>query len=198
MTFEPDAADSTRPDFRQLREMLAELRSAADDFEFGILDRSKPDGKRWSLTAEQLMERAKAATRAEKSGGGGTPSYGRDGSRNGPTPAQAMTVSEERRQWNEWNLDVQVAVTYLRRAVDLLAAATPAQQHPDRPELGCRVCSRPGKPEPIYRAERCQWCYRFWLDWKVDVPEPILKLRREGKPVTENAIRLVLDEVLAG
>jgi hypothetical protein len=198
LRLQAEGSVTVQPDAQQLRGLIAELRSLADDFELGILDRSKPDGKRWSLTAEQLMGRAKAAARAEKSGGGGTPSYGADGSRNGPTPAQAMTVSEERKAWDEWLMDVQVAMTYLRRAIVVLDKATPAQQHPDRPEFGCRVCSRPGKPELIYRAERCQWCYRFWLDWKVDVPEPILKLRREGKPVTENAIRLVLDELLAG
>lgn len=187
-----------QPDAQQLRGLIAEMRALADDFELGILDRSRPDGKRWSLTAEQLMARAKAAARAEKSGGGGTPSYGADGSRNGPTPAQAMTVSEERKAWDEWLMDVQVAMTYLRRAVVVLDKATPAQQHPDRPEFGCRVCSRPGKPELIYRSDRCRWCYDFWILWKVDAPAAILKLRREGKRITENLIRRELDEELVG
>jgi hypothetical protein len=143
------------------------------------------------------MERAKVATRAEKSGGGGTPSYGADGSRNGPTPAQAMAVSEERKAWDEWLMDIQVAMTYLRHAIVVQAKATPAQQHPDMPEFGCRVCSRPGKPEPIYRSERCR-CQDFWILWKVDAPEPLIKLRREGKRITENVIRNVLDEERAG
>jgi hypothetical protein len=183
-----------QPDARQLHEVFAEIRALTEDFERGILDRSRPDGKRWSLTAEQLMARAKTATKTERAGGSATPNYGADGSRNGPTPAQALTVSQERRTWDDFLLDVQTGLAYLRRANDKLAAATPAQQHPDRPEFGCRVCSRPGKPEPVYRAERCRWCYDFWLLWKADVPALILKLRREGKRITEQVIRMELDE----
>ena len=119
-----------------------------------------------------------------------------------PTQTQAFARVEDNDEdlnhWREFLMDLQVGLTYFRRLPTTLAKATPAQQHPDRPEFGCRVCSRPGKPEPIYRAERCRWCYDFWLLWRADVPEPILKLRREGKRITEQAIRLELDEELAG
>lgn len=186
------------PDAHQLRNLLDEIRAIVDDFERGILDRSKPDGRRWSLTAEQLMARAKASPRGVTGGASGrTPRYASDGSRPGSTPALALSVSEERKVWDEWLIDVQVALTYLRHAIDIQAKATPAQQHPDRLEVGCRVCSRPGKPEPIYRAERCEWCYRFWLLWKADVPEAILRRRRQGQSITEQMIRAELDEAMS-
>lgn len=197
MTFRPDARGSGRADERHLAQVMAEMRALADDFEFGILDRSRSDGKRWSVTAVQLMAMAKSPMRSTGGGGSG-PHYAADGSRPGPTPGQALVPSEDRRRWDEWLTDVQTGLAHLRRANDILARATPAQQHPDHPEEGCRVCSRPGKPEPIYRAERCRWCYDFWILWKVDPPHSLLKLRRQGGRITENVIRKVLDEELAG
>jgi hypothetical protein len=197
LTFDPRAGNSRKPDERQLEQVLAEIRALADDFELGIIDRARPDGKRWSITAAQLMAKAKAPTPSNGTGGG-TVHYAADGSRPGPTPARALMVSEERKAWDSWLTEVWTGVLALRRANDILAKATPEHQRPDRPDLdACRICSRPGKPEPIYRAERCRWCYDFWLDWKLDVPEPILKLRRHGKRITENDIRTVIEEELA-
>lgn len=192
-----------RPDERQLRELLAELDSIRADIELGILDRSKPDGKRWSLSAFDLMARARLRTRdgfppSTSGGSGGTKKGGDYGGGVVPSLALAGDTNEDRQHWDRLLLRLQLMLTNGRHAVQELAAATPAQRHPDRPEFGCRVCSRPGKPEPIYRAERCEWCYRFWLLWKADAPPAILKLRREGKRITEQAIRLELDEEMAG
>lgn len=189
-----------RPDEHQLREAIAEVRNICDDLELGVLDRSKPDGKRWSLTAFDLYKRARVRSRNKLP----APDRGRRavGGHGDPTATQAAARVEDNDEdlklWRALLMDFEVARTYLRRLPVYLAKATPAQQHPDRPEFGCRVCSRPGKPEPIYRAERCEWCYRFWLLWKADVPQAILKLRREGKRITEQAIRLELDEELVG
>ncbi len=179
----------------ELRDTIAEARGILDDMELGILDRSRPDGKRWSLSAYDLFNRARVRSRDKLP----QPDRGRRalGGHGDPTASEAGTRVEDNdpdlRHWHALQLELRVAMGYLRRLAPILAAATPAQQHPDRPEFGCRVCSKPGKPEPIYRAERCQWCYRFWLDWKVDAPEPILKLRREQKPITINLIRQALD-----
>ena len=189
-----------RPDEHQLRDAITEVRGILDDLELGILDRSKPDGKRWSLTAFDLLARARVRSRDKLP----VPDRGRRslGGHGDPTATQAAARVEDNDEdlhhWREFLMDLQVGLTYFRRLPTTLAKATPAQQHPDRPEFGCRVCSRPGKPEPIYRAERCRWCYDFWLLWKADVPAAILKLRREGKRITEQLIRLELDEELAG
>lgn len=201
MTFEPTAGNSTRPDRRQLEELVAELRWLADVFELGLAD---DEGKRWSYTMFDLMARAQVAKRdgfpmSRDGSGGGRGGFAPDGSRPGPVPGMATAAEDEDRQrW--WSLltDLQVMVTYGRHACTVLAKATPAQRHPDRPEFGCRICSRPGKPEPIYASERCRWCWDFWRLWKVDAPVPILKLRREGKRITENVIRAELAEEMAG
>jgi hypothetical protein len=197
VTFRPDAGNSTRPDERQLEQLLDGIDEAVLDLRLGILDRSRPDGKRWSLSAEQLLSRARARPRetvtVDKAGGG------RTSGPPDPTMTQAITVdSAEMKALKELLEGVHTATHALGQAVKALDKATPEQQRPDRPELGCRVCSRPGKPEPIYRAERCRWCYDFWLLWKVDAPDSLLKLRREGKRITENLIRKVVDEELVG
>lgn len=182
-----------------LRDRIAELRATADFLELGLVDHGRPDGKRWSVTAFDLLERARVRSRDKlvrdrggRRGAGGPPD---------PTGSEAAERVEDNDEdlvrWRELLMDLDVAVTYLRRLPKVLADATPAQQHPDRLEVGCRVCSRPGKPEPIYRSERCQWCYRFWLDWKVDVPPAILKKRREGRTVTEQMIRAELEEAMS-
>ena len=153
-----------RPDERQLRELLSELDSIRADIELGILDRSKPDGKRWSLSAFDLMARARLRTRdgfpaSNGGGGGGASKKGGDyGGGVVPSLALAGDTNTDRQHWDRLLLRLQLMLTTGRHAVQELAAATPAQRHPDRPEFGCRVCSRPGKPEPIYRAERCRWC----------------------------------------
>ncbi len=189
-----------RPDETQLRNAIDEMRGVLDDLELGILDRSKPGGKRWSLTVYELLARARVRSKDKLPG----PERGRGaiGGHGDPTCSEAASRVEDHdedlRHWHELLTDLEVARTYLRRLPAHLRAATPAQQHPDRPNLECcRVCSRKGDEPAIYRAERCQWCYRFWLDWKVDAPEPILKLRREGKPVSENAIRAAIEETEA-
>lgn len=190
-----------RPDERQLDELLCEIESVVDRLRHGSVDPNR-DGKRWSLTAFQLLARARMKTRdgfpsSTGNGGGGASKKGGDyGGGVVPSLALAGDTNEDRRHWDNLLLDLQVAMTYLRRLPAHIEKATPAHQHPDRPEDGCRICSRPGKPEPIYRAERCEWCYRFWLLWRADAPEPILKLRREGKRITEQAIRLELEEMV--
>jgi hypothetical protein len=198
VTFRPDAANSTRPDEHQLALLLDGVDELVVDLRMGILDRSRPDGKRWSLTAEQLLSRARAHPRE-------TVTTDRDAGVRGsgppdPTMRQATTVdSAEMVALKELLAGVHTATHALGQAVKALDKATPEQQRPDRPDLNCcRVCSRPGKPEPIYASERCQWCWRFWRLWGVDVPGSILKLRREGRPISENVIRKVLDEELAG
>lgn len=193
-----------RPDERQLRELLAELDSIRADIELGILDRSKPDGKRWSLTAFDLMARARMRNRdgfppSNGDGSGRATKKGGDyGGGTVPSLALAGDTDVDRQHWDRLLVRLQLMLVNGRHAVRELAEATPAQRHPDRPEFGCRICSRPGKPEPIYRAERCRWCYDFWLMWKVDVPDAILKLRREGRRITEQAIRAELDEEMVG
>ena len=186
-----------RPDRAQFLGLLESLQADIDDLRGGILDRSRANGKRWSLTAEQLFDRAMARPRETVvQAGGGRPS----GSHSAPTESAAITVdSAEMVALREFVTHVRTALLCLDDAAKVLDRSTPDNQRPDRPNLDCcRVCSRPNDEPPIYRAERCQWCYRFWLDWKVDAPEPILKLRRQGKPISENAIRQVLDEALAG
>lgn len=203
MTFRPDARDSTRPDERQLADLLGGIVELVDDLRLGILDRSRPNGKRWSLTAEQLLSRARSRPRETVTvdkAGGGRPSGPPD-----PTMSQAITVdSLEMRMLKQLLAGVHAATQDLGQAVKALDEATPEQQRPDRPALDCcRVCTRPGvEPEPVYRSDRCRWCYEFWLRWShdgvsVDPPESILKLRRQGKRITENLIRKVLDEELA-
>lgn len=192
-----------RPDERQLDELLCEVESVVDRLRHGSADPNR-DGKRWSLTAFQLLARARLRTRdgfPASNGGRGSGASKKGGDYGGgvvPSLALAPDTNEDRKHWDNLLLDLQVAMTYLRRLPAHIEKATPAHQHPDRAEDGCRVCSRPGKPEPIYRAERCEWCYRFWLLWKADAPPAILKLRREGKRITEQAIRLELNEELAG
>ncbi len=179
--------------------MLAELESIADRLRHGIPDPSKPS-RRWSLTAFSLFAAARVRSRDKlpqvESGRGGSghgdPTYGDAKARVDDKDADLMA-------WHDLRMDVQTMLTYGRHAVELLDKATPAQQRPDRPNLDCcRVCSRPNDEPAIYRSERCRWCWDFWILWKVDVPESILKLRRQGKRITENIIRTVLDEELAG
>lgn len=186
-----------RPDERQLVSLLDGVDELLLDLRMGILDRSRPNGKRWSLTAEQLLSRAAARPRETvvvEHAGGGRPSGPPD-----PTMSQAITVdSLEMRSLTKLLEGVHAATKHLGYAVKALDEATPEQQRPDRPDLNCcRVCSRPGKPEAVYASERCQWCWRFWRLWGVDVPDPILKLRREGRQISENAIRMVLEEEMA-
>ena len=204
MTFRPDAGNSTHPDRGQVEGMIAELRSIADAMELGLLDPERK--RRWSLTAFDLLSRA-AIRRRHKVGE--RPGTQRRGGEEGglwysdPAGSEATSLvggdshDPDLKAWKDWLQDVEVMLTYGRHALTLQDKATPDQQRPDKLEPCCRVCSRPKKPEPIYRAERCQWCYRFWLDWKVDAPEPILKLRRVGKVVTENAIRAAIEEIEA-
>lgn len=196
-----------RPDERQLRDAIDEARAILDDMELGVLDRSRPDGRRWSLSAFELRERASIRTRdgfppANGGGSGGQTKKGGDYG-GGVVPALALAPgegrSEDRQHWDRFLLDLQCGLVYLRRTIDDLVKATPAQRHPDRPNLTCcRVCSRPNDEPVIYRSERCRWCWEFWRLWGVDAPEPILKLRREGRRITENIIRAELAEELAG
>lgn len=190
--------DWTRPDRHQFGGLFDALQSDLDDLRHGILDRSRSDGKRWSLTAEQLFDRAIARPRETvTTSGGGRPA----GSHSSPTESAATTKdSEEVVRLRELVTHVRTALLCLDDAVKTLDRATPDQQRPDRPDLNaCRVCSRPGKPEPVYRAERCRWCYDFWILWKVDTPPAILKMRREGKRISEQAIRTELDwEAMVG
>lgn len=188
------------PTHGQLTEMLDELRGAIDDLRLGILDRSKPNGRRWSLTVFELLDRARVRRRdklvpAERPR---ARAYG------DPTVGDAIErVTDEDpdlRAWRSLLIDLQTMLTYGRHAVGTLATATPAQQRPDRIEVGCRVCSRPGKPEPVYRSERCRWCYDFWRQWScdgvsVDVPPAILRARREGKRITYAMIEAELNDV---
>ncbi len=191
---EPQSFGTGRSVDFPVESMLAELESIADRLRHGIPDPNKPH-RRWSLTAFSLFANARIRSRDKlpqvASGRGGSghgdPTYG-------DVKARVDDKDPDLRAWHDLHTDVQLMLTYGRHAVELLDRATPAQQRPDRIEPCCRVCSRPEKPEPIYRAERCQWCYRFWLDWKVDAPERILKLRRQGKPVSENAIRAAIEE----
>lgn len=180
----------------ELRDAIAEARGILDDMELGILDRSRPDGKRWSLSAYDLFNRARVRSRDKLP----QPDRGRRaiGVHGDPTASEAGTRVEDNdedlKHWHALQLELRVAMGYLRRVTPILAEATPAQQHPDRIEVGCRICSRPGKPEPVYRgtasaSERCRWCYDFWTQWGVDAPAAILKLRRDGKRITEQLIR---------
>jgi hypothetical protein len=188
----------TLPDRVQLAGLIAELRSILDDLEEGIVDRSRPDGRRWSVTAYQLI----ALARAKKPDGFPPPSSGEGGGSTGgshgggPVPMLVMANlnDADRKAAEDLVLNVQIMASYGRHAVKVIDKATPENQRPDRPMLDCcRICSRPGKPEPIYRSERCQWCYRFWLEWKVDVPPSILKLRREGRAIYDRDIRDAVD-----
>jgi hypothetical protein len=213
-------APAYRPDDRQLAEIFAEMRSAIGDLERGIEDRANATGRRWSLTASHVIDQGQGTQRdgfprtgarppppapnrppnPDPEADGGHTAYG-------DTVGGIATASDtpEVRRSRELVSAIRAARDALRAAVAVLVAATPAQQHPRIPDLdSCRVCSRAGHPVPIYHgsrgaetSERCEWCYRFWLLWGTDVPPAILKLRHQGKRVTENAIRAELGE-LAG
>lgn len=188
-----------RPDETQLRNAIDEMRGVLDDLELGILDRSKPDGKRWSLTVYELLARARVRSRdklpAASAGRGAIGGHG-DPTCSAAT-ARVDDNDEDLRHWIELLTDLEVARTYLRRLPGYLRQATPAQQHPDRPRLDvCRVCG--DTEEPVYRSERCRWDYDRWLEFGVDVPERITRWRRQGKRITEAMIRAELGEELAG
>ncbi len=187
-----------RPDRVQFLALLDALASDVEDLRHGLPDRARDNGKRWSLTAEQLFDRAMARPRETVPASDGRRPVG---SHSAPTETAAVTFdSAEMVALRQLVTHIRSALGYLDDAAKVLDRATPENQRPDRPVLDCcRVCSRPGKPEPIYRSERCRWCYDFWLMWRNDVPEPILKMRREGRRISESDIRTELDiELLAG
>lgn len=189
-----------RPDERQLDDLLCEIESVVDRLRHGSADPAR-GGKRWSLTAFQLLARARVKTRdgfpASNGGGGGASKKGGDyGGGVVPSLALAGDTNEDRKHWDNLLLDLQVAMTYLRRLPAHIEQATPAQQHPDRLVEACRVCGDPD--EPIYRSERCRWDYDRWLEFGVDMPERIVRWRRQGKRITSTMIRAELDEEMAG
>lgn len=210
-------APAFRPDERQLAEIFRELRSGIDDLEKGIEDRANQNGRRWSLTAGQVVAEGRGSQRdgfprtgdAKKPLPRGNRPPDPDPEADGGHTAYGDTVggiatardAPEVVRAHDLLRSIELMRSAKNAAVQVLVDATPAQQHPDRPDLdSCRVCSRAGHPVPVYRTsgadERCEWCLRFWLLWQVDVPADILKLRHQGKRVTENAIRAALGELV--
>ncbi len=185
-----------RPADFPVESMLAELELIADRLRHGIPDPAKPS-HRWSLTAFSLFAAARIRSKDKlppvESGRGGSgvgdPTYG---------DAKALVEDKDAdlRAWQDLRVDVELMLTYGRHAVGILDEATPAQQRPDKPEPGCRVCSRPGKPETVHASDRCRWCWDFWRFWGLDATETILKLRRAGKTITQNVVREHMGEEL--
>ncbi len=180
---------------RELGNVLAEMHEHLDDAEHGLLDRSErvaANRKRWSLSALDLLRRARVKTqdglpRGNGIGGGGSPRYAADGSRPGPTPGMA-TNGDQDVMLDHWRVvwrELTNARASLRKVVVALAEATPA---PPKPQDGCRVCGA----EEVYAGERCRWDYDFWLRWKIDTPTEIVEAHARGERITENKIRVVL------
>jgi hypothetical protein len=193
---------------RLLDELLAELRGILTSVEQGVAD---ANGRRWSLTAGQLLTKARQRTRDKEPAPDRTRSSAGLGYTN-PTQGAGLEYSDpdpDLKAWRSLHTHLTDMHAAGSAAIVTLADATPPQAHPDRVEFGCRICSRPNHPEPaqravpIFRAERCHWCYDFWLRWSangvsVEVPLSILKLRWQDKTVTERDVRRALDEVLTG
>lgn len=199
---EPQSFGQGRPVDWPVESMLAELESLADRLRHGIPDPAKP-ARRWSLTAFSLYAAARVRSRDKLPG----PERGRGaiGGHGDPTCSEASARVEDNdadlKHWHDLRADVEVMLTYGRHAVGLLDKATPAQQHPDRPETGkCRVCGEGpiyrGKPADI--SERCRWCYDRWIEWGVDMPERIVRWHKQGKTITPAMIRAELGEQVAG
>ena len=59
---------------------------------------------------------------------------------------------------------------------------------PDIGERSCRVHARIGIFELAVRSDRCDWCHRFWLSEKVDVPDDLLRAKQDGKRISQRMI----------
>ncbi len=197
MTETAHFGDSRSSEERQLEEIVAQLRAIVEDFRLGIAD---ADGRRWSLTAGQLLGRARQRSRdknppPEANRGGGL-------GHGDPTGGGGLAYSEKDEDLDHWRrflAHLEAMREAGRQAVAEQAAATPANQHPRPIEPGhCRVCG----DQPIYRgksdgsSERCQWCYRHWIEYGVDMPRRIVAWRKQGKAITPAMIRAELGELV--
>ncbi len=168
---------------RHVVDLLDELEAAVADLKLGVLDRSDPKPERWTkrgLSAVGLLRRTRVRTTDGFRASSG-PNAGSHTS--GPAdPVGNAVVRGDRDElldlWRQVIRGADTALVALHGSVGALARATPAD--PTNPPPLCRVCGQ----APVHRAERCDWCYRWWLVHGSDVPEVILAARRDGRRIT--------------
>jgi len=179
---------------RQLDDVVDKLHGMVEDFRHGIADAT---GRRWSLTATQLLERARQRSRDKNP----PPERIRCGGlgHGDPVAGQGLAFSdkdEDLEHWRRFFAHLTSMAEAGRMAIREQAAATPLQQHPPKIEPNhCRVCG----DQPIYRgkadlaSERCEWCWRHWCLYGVDMPRRIVAWRKQGKRITDAMIKAEID-----
>jgi len=190
---------ATLTDF-QLRELMGELRAAMDELEFGpTLDGSTLRGP----NLEELLRRM-AAARSDgfkrRSMGGGEAQTIRD--ENGdPMPPVSDPTGEVAANEVKVLDPIRVkgvlvfsnllgALGQFRVARGALIEAFKGQAGDGDP--GCKCHGSIGRFEEVHRAERCRWCYDFWLTEGVDPPAELLKARAAGKRISDAMVREAL------
>lgn len=194
--------DTRSSEERRLSDLIAQLRSVLDDVELGILDRSTPGGRRWSLTAAQLLAKARQRSRDKVA----VPDRGSRAGKGMGDPVGSRVAHLDDRDpdlvaWRSLHMSLQGMATIGALAVAALAKATPEAQHPAHIKPGrCRVCGDVpiyrGKPEDA--SERCRWCYDHWCEYGEDMPRRITAWRKQGKAITPAMIRSELGMELVG
>lgn len=194
--FQPDSPNIRRPTEQQLQDLIDEARNALDILENG----HHPDAENAArlMAASELI----AAIRQRRRVTGLPTSTRREGGpstvlddENVPMPPLADPVGETVASAlsDVGAADVHAAtmlrelrtgVSCLRASLGALAKATPSRDEEPKGDPGCKVHATYGVWEPVYRSERCRWDYEFWLSNGVDVPEPIMRARLDGRRIT--------------
>lgn len=196
-----DDLHASRPDERQLQELIDEARSALDVIELG---RERSVDKAAAISATQLIRRARGRTRDGYRGSnleGGAPSSVLDDEGKPMPPVNDPTgelVAGERQEDPIRKLARQVArgldaaVVDLLSVVSALVQATPGKVT-ENVEPGCRNHQiRIDSFEPVYRDGRCRWCYDWWLAHGDDAPTEILEARARGERITTKFVEQVM------
>lgn len=198
-----DGIERTRSQL--IAERLAELRSALDDLEQGVLDRdpeSPTHRRRGRFTVFELIELSRRKHRigyptSSLGGGGSRPARDEDGE---PLPnysdpvggAVAAELDPGGNPYRQPAADVDRHLREARRhlgaAVTVLADLTPKPK-PDRDlEPGCRSCARLGKYAPVSRGDLCRWCADFDYKHRTAPPPRILAMHHRGMRITQRMI----------
>lgn len=190
-----------------LRRMCEELRQALDDIEGGarIADdgATGPDEKTRKRTPSvyEMIQQLSAAQpvgfpRNSMGGRGAKTSFDGKGE---PMPLISDPVGELVASpglvFDPMHKHTQSVVQAIRNATgdlraaraSMIKASVYADLKPAEP--GCSNCARVGDWTPIYRGERCRWCYDFWTAEGVDAPSVLLQARSEGRKITEFMIK---------
>lgn len=202
---------SDLPETHQLAGLFEEIIERCNVLRFGttLTRKDEPDVEIPSF--EELLKLAAAARRdgyptSRSESGGAIVKVGDDGvvtivTREATGPRVSDPTGETAtgdRIVDPIKIHLQSCIRGLTGALGDLRMATTAQQRATQyAEVGpgeprCTSCERIGEWTDVYRGERCQWCHKFWLLWRVEVPIDILRAHHAGRKITTQMVQEAL------